>query len=444
MRRHFHPSAFQVLTMGFALLILLGAGLLSLPIAARGGPVPFMDALFTATSAACVTGLTLYDTYTRFTLFGQAVLLLLIQIGGLGLMTVASLISILLGRRIGLYQRSLLVESVGSLKLGGVVRLTRRALLGTAVIEGTGALLLALWFCPRFGMGQGLWMAVFHAVSAFCNAGFDLMGVRRPGSSMVTAAGEPLVCLTLMALIILGGLGFFLWDDVCTNRLRFRKYSLHTKLVLSATAIALTAGTVGFRLLEGNGVLSGAAEGEKWLMSAFQSVTLRTAGFSSIDQGALSPAGTLLSLTLMAIGAGSGSTGGGIKINTFAALLLGVVAYVRQSPGANVFRRRIDEDSTRRAFRSAGLYALVCLGGTMALCCQGAGLEDALFEAVSALSTVGLTRGLTPTLPAFSRVTVILLMFLGRLGSLSVMLLLTAGLRKRPTVRNVSEKILIG
>lgn len=426
------------------MMILAGGLLLSLPIASKGAPIPLLNAVFTSASASCVTGLVLYDTYSQFTLFGQAVILLLIQIGGLGFMMVASLVSILLGRRIGLYERSILMESVGALKIGGVVRLTKRTLTATAIMESCGMLLLASWFCPRFGFGQGLWMALFHSVSAFCNAGFDLMGIRAPGSSFTTAANVPVLNITLMLLIIVGGLGFFLWDDLFTHKLRFHEYRLHTKIVLTTTAILLAGGTAAFYFLERNHAFAGVPEGQKWLMSAFQAVTPRTAGFNTVDMKALSGGGTLLTVLLMFIGAGSGSTGGGIKVNTFAVIILSILSYARRNDGVDIFHRRLDDETTHKAFTATGLYLSACICGGMVLCIQGFHLDDAIFEVFSAMGTVGLSRGISAALPTASKIAVILLMFSGRLGSLSVAMAMTGIHHHRPHVRNISEKILIG
>ena len=440
-RRRVHLNAVQTLTIGFACLILAGAVLLMLPISSRSGqPIPFLDALFTSASASCVTGLVLYDTWTQFTFFGQAVLLVLIQVGGLGFMTLSILVAILLHRRVGLHQRSVLMDTVGALQVGGVVRLTRRALLVTAAWEGTGAVLLAVWFCPRYGLGRGLWMAVFHAVSAFCNAGFDLLGT---GASLTTEAGEPLLNLVIMALIVAGGLGFLVWDDVLVNRFYFRRYRLHSKLVLTGTAALLVVGTVLFYIVEGDHAFAGVPTGQRLLMAAFQSVTCRTAGFNTADLMALSQAGILISMALMFIGAGSGSTGGGIKVNTFAVLLLGIRARALRKDDVNVFHRRLEADTIQQAFSSVSIFALTCLLGCLVLCLEGVRVDDALFEAVSAIGTVGLTHGVTPTLKAASKVTITLLMFAGRVGSLSVAMAMTRD-RPHPKVRNVPEKILIG
>ena len=440
-RHRVQLNAVQTLALSFTALILAGGLLLALPVSSRSGQMlPFLDALFTAASASCVTGLVLYDTWTQFTLFGQAVILLLIQIGGLGFMTLSILVSILLHRRIGLHRRAVLMDTIGALQMGGVVRLTRRALLVTAACEGAGAVLLALWFCPRYGLARGLWMALFHAVSAFCNAGFDLLGT---GASLTTAAGELLPNVVLMALIICGGLGFLVWDDVLTHGRRFRRWRLHSKIVLASTALLFVGGALAFYVLERDHAFAGASAGEKVLLAAFQSVTARTAGFNTASLTALSESGTLLMMVLMFIGAGSGSTGGGVKVNTFAVILLHAFSQVRRREDVNIFRRRLDPDDIRKAHSNVSIYMLACLAGCMVLCVQGVSLDDALFEAFSAIGTVGLTRGLTPSLQPLSKLAVLLLMFAGRVGSMSVAMAVTRD-RPQAKLRNVPEKILIG
>ena len=436
------PNAVQTLALGFALLILAGACLLSLPIASRNGEtIPWTDAVFTAASASCVTGLTVYDTATRFSAFGQAVLLLLIQIGGLGFVTASLPAALLVRRRVGLRQRALLQDSVGALQLGGVVRLARRALLVTFACEGLGAALLTLWFCPRYGLGRGLWMAVFHAVSAFCNAGFDLLGT---GASITAEAGEVFLNLVLMALIVCGGLGFLVWDDVLTHGRRFGRWRLHSKMAFTMTLSLFAGGGIAFYFLEADHAFAGADGPTRALMAAFQSVTARTAGFASVDQASLSQGGVLLMLVLMFVGAASGSTGGGVKVNTFTVLILGVRARIWRQDDLNVFRRRLDEGDVRKAYSTASLYLFGALCGCMVLCAQGAGLEDALYETFSAMSTVGLSRNLTAALPTLSRWAVILMMFAGRVGSMSVVMAMTKGKSAQNSLRYVPEKILIG
>ena len=439
-KRRISLNAVQYLAVSFACIILVGAMLLMLPFASRSGRgLPFLDALFTATSASCVTGLVLYDTWTQFTVFGQAVILLMIQIGGLSFMTVTILVSVLLGQRISLHRRSVLMDTIGALQMGGVVRLTRRALAVTAACEGVGALALMAWFCPRYGL-RGVWMSVFHAVSSFCNAGFDLLGT---GSSLTTASCEPYLNIILMLLVIAGGMGFLVWDDARTHGRNFRRWRLHSKLAFTSTLVLFLLGGVAFFVIEGDNAFAGHTVGEKALMAAFQSVTTRTAGFNTVDLTALSESGTLLTIILMFIGAGSGSTGGGIKVNTFSVLILSALNRVRRKDDVELFGRRIEEKDIGKAYSTVTMYFLVCMAGCMVLCLQGITLDDALFESISAMGTVGLTRGVTPTLPTLSKLVVALMMFAGRVGSMSVAMAIT---RDRPTPkrRSVAESILIG
>lgn len=440
-RRRVQLNAVQTLALGFAALILLGGVLLALPLSSRdGNALPFLDALFTSASASCVTGLVLYDTWTQFTLFGQAVILLLIQVGGMGFMTVSILVAILLHRRIGLRQRSILMDSVGALQMGGIVRLTRRAIRVTLTCEGAGAALLALWFCPRYGLGRGLWMSLFHAVSSFCNAGFDLLGT---GTSLTSIAGEPLPNIVLMALVICGGLGFLVWDDLLVHGRHVRRWRLHSKIVVFSTTLLFAGGAMAFYFIERDYAFAGAGPGKRALMAAFQSVTCRTAGFNTAPLTALSQSGTLLTMSLMFIGAGSGSTGGGAKVNTIAVLFLSAAAQVRRKEDVNVFRRRLDTATIQRAYSSVSVFFMACLAGTMVMCLQGISLDSALFEAISAVGTVGLTRGVTPYLPELSKLTVLLMMFAGRVGSMSVAMAVTRD-KPQPKLRNIPEKILIG
>ncbi len=441
MKQHrFSLNAVQNLALSFTCIILLGGFLLMLPISSRSGqPLPFLDAVFTSASAACVTGLVLYDTWTQFTFFGQAVILLLIQVGGLSFMTVTIFISMLLGRRIGLHSRAVLMDTVGALQMGGIVRLTRRILTVTAVCEGLGALILLFWFCPRYGL-RGVWMSVFHAVSAFCNAGFDLLGT---GASLTTVAGEPLLNIVLMALVVCGGLGFLVWDDILTHRFHFSKWHLHSKIAFTGTLMALVLGTVAFFILEEDHAFAGVSRSQQLLMAAFQSVTPRTAGFNTADLTALSESGKLLTMVLMLIGAGSGSTGGGIKINTFAVLVLTALARVRRREDVELFGRRLDEGDIFKAFSVSIMYFMTCMLGCMVLCLDGISMDAALFESLSAMGTVGLTLGVTPTLNTAGKIVVTLMMFAGRVGSMSVLMAMVKD-RPAPKLRRIPEKILIG
>lgn len=437
-------GAARVLALGFAAMILLGALLLQLPAASRDGrSIPFLNALFTSTSAACVTGLSVYDTFTRFTGFGQAVILLLIQVGGLGFMTVAILFSLALGRRIGLRERSLLAEAVGSDRLGGVVRLVRRILIGTAAFETAGAALLALRFVPMFGRSRGLWFAVFHSVSAFCNAGFDLMGALQPNSSLALFRGDPLVLLVIAGLIIVGGVGFVVWNDLLECGFRPRRLCLHTRAALISTAALLAGGTGLFLLLEGNGALRGMSAGERLLNAFFQSVTPRTAGFAALDNGALTDGSKLLTMFLMFVGACPGGTGGGVKATTFLAAMAAVSASVRGREDVEVFRRRLSPEVVHRAFCSMGVYLSVTMAGVFVLCAQGQSFTGAAFECFSAIGTVGLSTGITAALPALSRLALILLMFAGRVGSITVFLAV-AQTGRETRLRDPVGRLLIG
>ena len=438
-------SPVQLLALGFAIIIFVGACLLALPFASRDGEaLRFYDALFTAVSATCVTGLVVCDTATQFSFFGQLVIICLIQIGGLGFMAVATLGMMILRKRIGLKSRSRLVEAEGALQLGGVVRMTRRILLGTAFVEGLGTLLLCVRFLPRFGTWKGLWYALFHAVSAFCNAGFDLFGAVEPYSSLCTLEGDPYVLCVLSALILTGGIGFLVWDDLAENKLHARKWRLHTKLALSAAAVLTLAGMALFLVTEREGVLQEMGAGKRLAAVLFLSVSPRTAGFNAVDLRALSPAGVTLTILLMVVGASPGSTGGGMKTTTVAAVVLSLGALAASRRDATVFGRRIEEHTVYRAFRSAMLYLLLAAFGCMAiLVAQPLDVTDTFFEVFSALGTVGLTLGATQELNGFSRAVVMLLMYAGRVGSLSMMT--AVALRRRTSaLRCPEERILIG
>jgi trk system potassium uptake protein TrkH len=439
-----HWSATRILAVGFALIIILGGVLLRLPVASRGGDeISFLDALFTSTSATCVTGLVVFDTWTQYSLFGQIVILLLIQIGGLGFMTVAILFSLALGRRIGLRERSLLAEAVSSSQVGGVVRLVRRTLIGTAIIEGAGAVLLAIRFVPMFGVQRGIWFGIFHSVSAFCNAGFDLMGAKEPLSSLVSFSSDPLVILTIAFLIIIGGIGFMVWNDLIDCRFRPGKLKLHTRSVLVATLSLLVGGALVFWLFERDGVLLGMGAGSQALNAFFQSVTPRTAGFNSVDMASLSDGGKLVTMLLMIIGAAPGSTGGGIKVTTLSVIVATVFGSLQNSEDISMWRHRIDADTLRRAFASVAVYLMLTLGGVFVLCAQGATLTASAFECLSAIGTVGLSTGITAGLPPLSKSVLIALMYAGRVGSIAVFVAV-ARTSVGSKLKNPVGKIIVG
>ena len=413
----------SVLALGFLALILLGAGLLALPAAARDGrSIGFFDSLFTSASAVCVTGLVAVDTGTTFSFFGQAVLLALIQVGGLGFMVFATMIMVMLGRKISIRGRMLIRESMNCASLSDLGRLTRLYLFLAIGIELAGAAVLSIRFVPLFGWKHGLWMALFHAVSAFCNAGFDLFG----GHASLTAfSADPAVLLTVAVLIILGGIGFSVILETLRNRGGFRNLSLHTRIVLMTTLVLLLAGTAFYWLAERSNpeTLAGMPEGEKALNAFFQSVTMRTAGFNSFDLSRFRDGSKLFSSLLMMIGASPASTGGGIKTTTVAALVLLMLSVIRGESEVNAARRRLSDDILRRALAVAGLFITILLTGTLAVVLIEDGrfpLEDILFEASSAMGTVGVSAISTPNLSPAGRAVLLPMMFLGRVGPLTL------------------------
>ena len=440
-----HVSQTQFIAYGFFCVIITGTLLLMLPFASRDGQSePFLNCLFTATSASCVTGLVVADTWSQWSLFGQLVILTMIQIGGLGFITVGVFISIVLRRKIGLKERGLMMESVNTLQIGGVVRLAKKIIIGTCIFEGTGAVLLAIRFIPQFGFFRGLFYGIFHSISAFCNAGFDLMGGQTPYSSFVAYYGDWLVNFVIMSLIIIGGIGFIVWDDLSRNKLHFRKYMLQTKIVLVTTAILVFGGGLLFYLLERNHLLVGMNTSGKILTSLFSSVTARTAGFNTTDTAALTDGSKLLTIILMFIGGSPGSTAGGIKTTTLVVLLLCVHSNIKQTYGINIFGRRLENDAVKRAGTILTINLLLAVTASLAIMAiQPLGFSDILFETFSAIGTVGMTTGITRALHPISRCIIILLMYCGRIGSLSFALAFVQSKRK-PHVQQPAEAINIG
>lgn len=440
-KSHRHFTSFQVIILGFFSVILLGSLLLMLPFATRDGHgASFADGLFTATSAVCVTGLIVHDTATYWSEFGQVVILTLIQIGGMGVVTIAVAIAVASGRKIGLMQRSTMQEAISAHQVGGIVRLTKFILKTSFSIELLGALLLAPVFCKDFGIFKGLWYSVFHSISAFCNAGFDLIGVREPFSSLTSYASNPIVNFTIMALIITGGLGFVTWADIKKNRLHFRKYNMQSKVILTVTAGLLVFPAIYFFFCE----FSGLPLGQRILSSLFQSVTPRTAGFNTADLTLLTETGLMLMIILMLIGGSPGSTAGGMKTTTVAVLFSSALAVFRKQDSAHFFSRRIPDNAVKNAATILMMYLMLFLGGGMVISyIEGVPLISALFETSSAIGTVGLSLGLTPSLGMVSKTILILLMFLGRVGGLT---LIFAALSERNTFgsRYPQEKITVG
>lgn len=438
----------SILALGFLAVILLGTVLLALPAASRSGKgIGLFDSLFTATSAVCVTGLVAVDTGTTFSVFGQIVLLVLIQVGGLGFMVFATMIMVALGRKISIRGRMLIRESMNGASLSDLGRLTWLYLLLSIAIETVGTVFLSIRLVPLLGWKHGIWMALFHSVSAFCNAGFDLFGNY---ASLTAFSGDPLVLLTVAVLIILGGLGFAVILETLRNRQGFRSLTLHTRIVLLTTLGLVLTGTVFYWLAERSNAetLAGFGEGEKILNAFFQSVTMRTAGFNSFDLSRFRDGSKLFSSVLMMIGASPASTGGGIKTTTFAALVLLMLSVVRGENEVNVARRRLSTDIARRALAVAVLFLTTLVTGTLIISFIENGrfpLADILFEASSAMGTVGVSVIGTPNLHPASRAVLLPMMFLGRVGPLT---LAFAVAKRQGRIKTLSkhpeERIMIG
>lgn len=439
-------SSSQIIMLGFLGVIAFGTFLLMLPWARAGaGNAPFLDALFTATSATCVTGLITNDTATYWSAFGQTVILFLIQIGGLGVVTIAVFITKLSGRKIGLMQRSTMQEAIAAPQMGGIIRMTGFILKMVAVIEAAGAVALMPVMIPEFGVGKGIWYAVFHSVSSFCNAGFDLMGIKEPYSSLTSYTGGMAVNVIVMLLIVIGGIGFLTWDDVRRHRLHLRRYRMQSKVVLSVTGMLILLPAIYFYFKEFSmPAWSGMTAGERVLASFFQSVTTRTAGYNTVDLTQLTESGQMIMILLMLIGGSPGSTAGGMKVTTFAVLFATAIAVFRRRPNAHIFGRRIPNDTAHYAATVLILYlSLFLAGGIFIGCAENIPIVPALFEAASAIATVGVTLGITPNLCAASKVVLIILMFLGRVGGMTIVYAALA--TKHPYVSEYpQEKIMVG
>ena len=418
-----HIATTQMVALMFAAIILLGALLLTLPAASRDGvSCGLRPALFTATSATCVTGLVLYDTWSQWSGFGQIVILCLIQIGGLGFMSVATLLIFLLRRKIGLQQRLMIAQSLSVNDIKGVVRLQKLVLTGSFSVEAVGAIILTLRFWPEYGFTRALRWGIFHSVSAFCNAGFDIFGAIAPGQSLIEFNADPVVLLTLSALIIIGGLGFLVWENIARKR-SLRKFSVYTKLVLLITAALLAVGWAGTCLLEWNNpeTLGGMTVGEKLLNGFFQSATLRTAGFAAIDQAKLTESGKAFSSVLT------------------------IWARARGKSTVCAFKRTIPDEQTQNAMIIAFIVlALAVFGGIFISATSPMGFTDAVYEAVSALATVGLSAGGTASLSIPAQILIIIYMYFGRVGVLTISLGFLAGNRAEERFRYAETNLLIG
>ena len=432
--------------MGFLAVILLGSILLMLPVSTRNGEsAPFADALFTATSATCVTGLVVHDTATYWSAFGQAVILILIQIGGMGVVTIAVSAAVISGRKIGLMQRSTMQEAISAHSVGGIVRLTSFILKSTILIELTGAVLMMPVFWKDFGPLKGTWCALFHSISAFCNAGFDLMGGTGEFSSLTGYAGNGWINAVIIGLIIIGGVGFLTWDDIKRNGIHLRKYRMQGKVILVMTSVLILLPFLFF--------FFGEFSGQKWddmpigtkiWTGLFQAVTPRTAGFNTVDLNLFSQAGQTIIIILMLTGGSPGSTAGGMKTTTVAVLFMTLFAVFKRKESTECFGRRIEDSTVKYAAAILLMYiSLFLTGGIIISCIEGLPMLTCLFETASAIGTVGLTLGITPGLGVVSRIILIILMFLGRVGGLTLVFAAISD-RRRNISRLPKEKITVG
>lgn len=440
-------SPTKIIALAFAGIIFLGAVLLSLPVASRSGVgCGFRPALFTATSATCVTGLVLYDTWTQWSGFGQVVIISLIELGGLGFMSAASVVVFLLRRKIGLKQRMVMAQALSLTDMEGIVRLQKLVIFGSLGMQAAGAAVLTVHFLPDFGLKTALKWGAFHAISAFCNAGFDILGCITPGVSLMEFQSDPVVLVTLGTLVIFGGLGFLVWQEVVTVR-NFRKFSVYTKLVLLSSVALLVGGTILLCALEWNNpaTLGPMSLGDKILNGYFQAVTVRTAGFAAIDQAGLSDAGKAVSIALMLVGGASGSTAGGAKMVTMVVLLLFVAARARGRESVCVFKRTIPNSQVMDAMTIVAILTGLAMFGTVFITATSpVGFTDALFEAVSALATVGITAGATTRLSVAAQILMMVYMYFGRVGVLTISLGFLMGDRAQERFRYAQANLLIG
>ena len=437
----FKVSSAQIILVGFALVILLGGLLLTLPISSRTGTwTPFLNALFTSTSAVCVTGLVVYDTATHWSIFGQCVILTLIQIGGMGVITVAASIAMLSGKRITLMQRSTMQDAISAPQVGGIVRFTTFILRGIFFVELTGAVLMAPVFIRDYGPFRGAWMGVFHSISAFCNAGFDLLGENAPFSSLSAYAANPVINLVIGHLIIIGGLGFMTWEDICRNGRHIQRYHMQSKVILVSTALLITLPALYFFFFEFNDLPMPVRFWGSW----FQSVTPRTAGFNTIDLNHMSETGQGLMSLMMVIGGAPGSTAGGMKVTTLAVMIACAAAIFQKRSSGHFFGRRIADDTVKHAAAIFLMYLGTFLAGGMLISrIEGLPLVDCLFESASAVGTVGLTLGHTPNFCTATKCILILQMFFGRVGALTL-IFATIPARKNRVFKLPLEKIAVG
>lgn len=421
-------SSSRIIILGFASMIMVGTLLLMLPISSKNGTItPFLDCLFTATSSSCVTGLIVYDTATHWSLFGQIIILIMIQMGGMGIVTMAILATMLSGKKVNLMQRSTMQESISAHQVGGIVTLSRFIILTTLAVEFLGAVAFAFVFCNDFGFLKGIWMSVFHSVSAFCNAGFDLMGETEKFSSLTTYVYNPVVNITVMFLILIGGIGFLTWQDIKTNKWHIKRYRMQSKIIIILTVALVLLPAIYFYFFE----FSDLSFGKRLLLSIFQAVTPRTAGFNTVDASRLSESGNTVITILMLIGGAPGSTAGGMKITTVAVLLSAAISVFRRRDSAHILHRRISDDTIKNATTIFVMYVMLFVFGAMIISrIEDLPLTKCLYETASAIGTVGLTTGITPNLGSISRLLLIALMYMGRVGGLTLVFATVGGTPK--------------
>ena len=435
----------QIIALGYFLIVFVGTLLLMLPVSTKNGDSPtLLTAAFTSVSASCVTGLVAQNTATYWSLFGQIVILVLIQLGGLGYMTIATFFYRLVIRKKGLREKVIMAETINTTRLNNFSSLIKKIILGTFLFEGAGAALLSISFIKHFGVAKGIYFAVFHSISAFCNAGFDLLGENTPFVSLMDFSGDYIVILTISALIIIGSLGFLVWDDITVKHFRLKNLNLHSKIVLLVSGVLLLFGAVLFFVFEYNNLLKDMPFGQKLLNAFFASVTPRTAGFNSIDMATLSPSSVLLTIFLMFIGGSSGSTAGGVKTTSIFVIIAFAFSTIRGNDEVAVFGKTIKTEFLKKAILIITINMALIIAATLIICgVDNVPLSNALLETVSAMSTVGLTAGITTTLSAASKVALMFLMFCGRVGSVSFA---SALLEKRvnPPISYPAESITVG
>ncbi len=439
-------TQYQIIALTYLLIILVGAFLLTMPFSSKDGTfTPFINSLFTSTSALCVTGLIVYDTFTHWSNVGQVIILLLIQIGGIGFMTIMTALTLFLKRHLSLSEKCLFVQSTGNNEVGSTGKLVKQVTIGTVIIESIGVILLSIRFCPKFGFWNGLWNAVFHSISAFCNAGFDILGFMGEFGSLTAFSTDFIVNFTIMVLIVTGGLGFLVWSDLVKNKFNFKKLSLHSVLVLSTTTMLIVFGAVLFFVFERDTILPNMTFWQKIQTSLFMSITPRTAGFNTVDLNQMSNSGKVLTMVLMFIGGSSGSTAGGVKTTTFVVVLLTIVNHIRRKNTVTIGKRRLDDTAVYEASAIITMYLCAIVVSCL---CIGAfqpeiEMQKIAYEVVSAVGTVGLSLGITTQLTVFSKIIIIVLMYGGRVGMLSLAMIFSKKNINVPLSRPV-EKIFIG